>query len=107
MAVSNANKNKLNKMNRAAQDAQLGEHIQNAVFAGAVVPSAAQITGSAITVYNALATNGMYMIDVYRSGSKLALNNAYKATRTGGSLVIAVVNSGSFTANDVVNYIIG
>ena len=107
MAVSATVKAKLNKMNRAAQDAELGEYVSYGVFGGSLVPSAAQISASAVTVYNALATNGFYQYQIFRSGSPLYVANGYIPTRSGGSLTISVRNSGSFTANDVVQWLIG
>lgn len=108
MAISNTTKTKLNKMNRASADAQLGTVIQSlqSVVTGSLSVTTAQMSASAVVIYDALSTLGIQLVNISRSGSWLAMNNAFKYSRSGGSLTIMPVNSGSFNAGDVVNYLI-
>lgn len=104
MAISNTIKNKLNKMNRAAQDALLGTIIQNGQNGtGSTVVTTAQMSASAVVIYDVGATLGMYVYQVTRSGSNLN-SIGFKAARTGGSLTVMPVNTGSFVVGDVINY---
>jgi hypothetical protein len=108
MPISNVIKNKLNKMNRAAQDATLGTRVQSMGYAGSTVITTAQMSASAVIVYNALATDGVFMYQVTRSGSNTAAITGanVKHLRSGGSLTIIPTNSGSLNAGDILNYFI-
>jgi hypothetical protein len=103
MAISNAVKAKVNKMNRAAKDAQLGDRI--AGISGSAAVTTAQMSASAVIVYSALATGGGFMYQVTRSGSPLSELGFY-GLRSGGSLTVKPINSGSFTVGDVVTYLL-
>jgi len=94
-------------MNRAAKDALLGTRLQLCgVISGSVGVSTAQQTGSAVTVYDALATQGGYLFSISTNGSPLDLVAGFRAARSGGSLTIVPHASGSYTVGDAVNYII-
>lgn len=108
MAISNTTKNKLNKADRASQDALLGTRIQMMGYAGSALITTAIMSASSLTIYNALATDGIFMYELSRSGSKLTTLNGQnvKHSRSGGSLILMPVNSGSWANGDVVNYLI-
>lgn len=105
MAISNTIKNKLNKMNKAAQSAVLGTRIQNMGYGGSTVVTTAQMSASTVIIYNALANDGVFLYQVTRSGSNLN-QLGFKHLRSGGSLTIYPVNSGSFNAGDIIHYFI-
>lgn len=106
--ITNAVKNKLNKMNRAAQDAVLGTRVQSMGYGGSHVVTTAQMSASAVILYNALATDGVFMYQLTRSGSNTATINGanIKHLRSGGSLTLYPTNSGSLAVGDIVNYFI-
>lgn len=103
MAISNALKAKVNKMNRAAKDVKLGDRI--AGVSGSVAVTAAQMSASAVILYSDQALGGGFMYQVTRSGSSLSELGFY-GLRSGGSLTVRVVNSGSFAVGDVITYIL-
>ncbi len=110
MAISNTTKAKLNKMNRAAADAQLGTIIQNlsAGFvptAGSVVVGNTEISASKVTIVGASAIHG-YLVDVFRSGSFISASGIYTEV-SGSKLYVIPKTTGSWTpvAGDYVNYI--
>lgn len=107
MAISNATKTKINRMNRVAKDADLGSRLQVAgIVAGSAVVSLAQQSASAVIVYDAFATQQGQIFNITTTdGSPLALTD-YKFARSGGSLTIMPVNSGSFTVGDKITYIL-
>ncbi len=104
-AISNAQKNRLNKMNRAAQDVSLGTVLQNlqGLVSGSTAVTTAQMSASAVVLYNPQATLGFYMFQVTRGGS--TLGTVFQALRSGGSLTIVPPVSGSFLVGDKVNYL--
>ena len=108
MPISNTIKNKLNKANRANADAVLGTRVQSMGYGGSLAITTAQMSASAVVIYNALATDGVFLYQLSRSGSNTAtLNGAnVKHLRSGGSLTLIPTNSGSFAVGDIVNYFI-
>lgn len=105
-AISSTTKAKLNKMNRAAQDASLGTVLQNlqGVVSGSLAVTTAQMSASAVVAYSPQATLGGYLFQVTRGGSSLA--TIYQALRSGGSLTLVPPVSGSFLVGDKINYLI-
>ena len=103
MAISNTVKAKVNKMNRAAKDAQLGERI--AGISGSLAVTTAQMSASAIIIYSDQASGGGFMFQVTRSGSGLNQLDFF-GLRSGGSLTVNPINSGSFAVGDVVTYLL-
>ena len=105
-AISTTQKNHLNKMNRSAKDVSLGTVLQNlqGLTSGSLSVTTAQMSASAVTVYNSAATLGFYMFQVTRSGSTLA--TIFNAVRSGGSLTLVPPTTGSFLVGDKVNYLI-
>jgi len=105
-AVSNTTKNKLNRMNRAAQDASIGTVLQNlqGLTSGSLAVTLAQMSASAVVIYNPQATLGFYMYNVSRSGCPIS--TTFWEVRSGGSLTLVPPVSGSFLVGDVVNYLI-
>jgi hypothetical protein len=103
MAISNTIKAKVTKMNRAAQLAKLGERI--AGVSGSTAVTTAQMSASAVVAYNDQATGGGFLFQVARSGSSLA-QSGFFGVRSGGSLTIQPMASGSFAVGDVVTYLL-
>ena len=105
-AITTTQKNHLNKSNRASQDVALGTVLQNlqGLTSGSLSVTTAQMSASAVTVYNDRATLGFFMFQVTRSGSTLA--TIFQALRSGGSLTIVPPTTGSFLVGDKVNYLI-
>ena len=123
--LSTANQRKLNHMNRASHDVDLGLLLYTmesgsatadtnitalqlrAVTAGSTLVSSAQATASAIVINSGLGTIKGYMTQIFRSGSTLGQAYPYSVYNTAGSITILPV-SGSYVvlANDVVEYIV-
>ena len=104
--ITSTQKSHLNKMNRASKDVLLGDRINTMGYAGSAVVTLSQMSASAVTVYNALATGGVAIYSVARSGSPLYAPRDFKHTRSGGSLTISPFNSGSLNVGDVISYLI-
>lgn len=109
MAITNAQVTKLNKMNRAAQDAELGTSILNlqngAVVAGTYTMVAADATAGTKAIATGLGKNiSGFIVQIYRANVLVS-----GATTTKSSANLTVATNGTtyvVTAGDVVNYIV-
>jgi hypothetical protein len=107
MAIADAIKTKLNKMNRASQDAFLGTVIQDLQNASVVrgkytVVQADQNAGSK-TINTGVTING-FIVQVYRGG---VLEPDCKVTATTTNLKVENNSSDyAVTTGDVINYIV-
>lgn len=109
MAISDVVKSKLNKMNRAAQDALLGTVVQDLQngFAGIVKGSytviAADQTAGSKTINTGITITG-FIVQVYRAGILLS---SYKVTATTTNLKVETNGSDYVvTTGDVIKYIV-
>ena len=103
--LTTAKINKLNKSNRAAQDAALGTMVSKGVISGSLAVTSAQATASAISIDTGLNFAG-FMVQVFRSGSAISASAIY-AQPSSSSLVVLSKDAGfKITANDLVNYIV-
>jgi len=110
--ISTANKVKLNKMNRAAQNVSLGTMIQNmgTVSTGSFTVTAAQMNASLVEVPTGLASVGGFLAQGFRSGSPLNVK-AISGSVAGAivvlnSTIVTAVAGGSIVqTGDVVNYV--
>jgi len=107
--ISTATKNKLNKMNRAAQEAGLGTIVQNvaSIRTGSAVVGNTEISASKVTIVPGLSTITGYQAQVFRSGSFISASgiNAYIS---GSKLIVGarpVAGSWVLAANDYVNWL--
>lgn len=91
---------KLNRMNRAAQDAELGSRLGSS---GVYTATAADASASSITIPTSLSSVSGAIVQAYRSGSPLY---AVKESVSGTDLVITSSASGTWTivAGDVIAY---
>lgn len=98
--ISNKVKKELNRMNRAADDAQLGTVIQNLMgsigFSGSTVVTTAMMSASRVAFLNTNTTTGFDFMAL-RSGS--VLTNYGVSIWNAGSLVLNAF-SGSMLPND-------
>ena len=126
MAISDANKTKMNKMNRVAKDTLLGNVIQNlqndtstagsdiislessgSGISGSLSVSLAQESASAVEIYSPLFTKGTYLYNISASSGSNVDITGFINVRSGGSLTITPADTGgSFTQRQVINYII-
>ncbi len=113
MAISNTQRNNLNRSNRAAKEAKLGSWLQGAVISASATIGTAEKSASAVVLYDALATQSGMIFRVYTStGSPKDIvggSPVFKGVRSGGSLTISSYSnsatgggSGSFTVSDIV-----
>jgi hypothetical protein len=109
MAITAANKTKLNRMNRAAQDATLGtvvQDLQNAVAGivkGSYTAIAADQTAGYKTINTGITING-FIVQVYRADILLA---SYKVTATTTNLKVETNSTDYVMATgDVIKYIV-
>jgi len=109
MAITDTQKTKINKMNRAAQDASLGTVVQtletNAakIVKGKYVAIAADATAGSKTINTGITIAG-FIVQVYRAGILLG---SCKVTATTTNLKVETNGSDYVvTANDVINYIV-
>jgi len=109
MAISDIVKGKLNKMNRAAQDAILGTFVQDTqvalagVVRGSYTAIAADQTAGSKTINTGITIVG-FIVQVYRANILLG---SYKVTATTTNLKIET-NSTDYvvTTGDVIKYIV-
>lgn len=101
MALTSTNRTKVNKMNRAAEAANLGSRI---VVSGSHVVTSAQATASSITIQADIAAIAGEVVQVVRSGSNISAINV----ATSGSNLVITSGSATYkiTAADEVNYIV-
>lgn len=112
MAISDSVKTKLNRMNRAAQDAVLGTVVQtlqtemDAAIAGKTgthtVTSGEQTAGT-LSINTGVTITG-FIVQIYRSGKLLTAQAASAAT----TVLTVATNSTNYvvTTGDVINYIV-
>ena len=98
---------KLNRMNRAAQDAVLGTLLSGlesrSITSGSLAVSSAQSNASAVDIATGLTGVTWFDIDVYRSGS--SIQGAY-VVNSGSNLLVTNSTSASFvlTTADRINW---
>jgi hypothetical protein len=110
--LSSKVKTQLNRMNRAAQNAQLGTMLQNMapMSSGSWTVTAAQMNASLVEVPTGLTTVAGFMVQGFRSGSPLAVK-AISGSVAGAivvlnSTIVTTVTGGSVVATgDVINYV--
>ena len=108
MAITNAQRAKINKMNRASQDVSLGTIIQgltgvNLVTSGSYATVSGDATGSVINILTGTTSIKGQIVDIRRSGS--IMYNTYVDSSTGSKLKIVSTGS-AIAAGDVVNWIV-
>ena len=107
MAISALNVTQLNRMNRAAQNAQLGtaiQDLQNAIVAGTYTVVSADQTATTVSIPVGKTVNG-FVVNVLRAGKDVTNLAALSGSTT--NLVVAT-NGTSYvlTTGDVINYIV-
>jgi hypothetical protein len=116
MAITDAVKAKLNKMNKAAQTAELGTVVQTAqnnivalqtavagIVKGKYAVLAADQTAGSKTINTGITING-FIVQVYRAGILLG---GYKVTATTTNLKVETNGSDYvLTTGDIINYIV-
>lgn len=101
MALTSDQKNRVNKMNRAATAANLGSRM---VVSGSHVVTSAQATASSITIQTGVDTIKGKIVQVGRSGSNIS---AVFATTSGSNLVVTSASATyKIATSDEVNYIV-
>jgi hypothetical protein len=107
-SISTANKNRLNHMNRAAQNVNLGTMIQNmgVVSTGSWTVTAAQASASRVDIATGLASVGGFMLAARRSGSPLHLA-AYSGSVPGTLIAIKdpTVTGSAIATGDIVSFV--
>jgi hypothetical protein len=110
--MTTANKTKLNRMNKAAQNVNLGTMLQNmgAISTGSFTVTAAQMNASLVEVPTGLASVGGFIAQGLRSGSPLNIKTT--SGSVAGSFIVQNTNivttvaGGSIVqTGDVVNYV--
>jgi hypothetical protein len=121
--LSTGNVTKLNNMNRAASNVDLGTLLKTiesgsatqateigalqagAVVSGSVLVYALHTNGSAVVINSGLGSIDGYVVQIYRSGSSVY---GHYAAKTGGSITVMANASGSYLllARDSIEYIV-
>lgn len=106
MAISALNVTQINKMNRAAQNAQLGtviQNLQNAIVTGVYTVVSADQTATTVSIPVGKTVTG-FVVNILRAGKNITNLAAISGDTT--NLVVAT-NGSSYvlTAGDVINYI--
>jgi len=116
MAISNANATKINRMNRAADNVDLGTLVQslqtyvatlqtNATVSGSIAINSTHTNGSVVTINPGLGANKGYIVQLSRSGSMLTGSGVF-VTNSSGSLSVSVTGAGwVMTIGDSINWI--
>ena len=109
MAITDTIKAKLNKMNRAAQDANLGTALQTLqvndakIVRGKYTAVAADATAGSKTINTGITIAG-FIVQIYRANILLG---SYKVTATTTNLKVETNGTDyTVTAGDVINYIV-
>ena len=107
MAISALNVTQLNRMNRAAQNAQLGtaiQNLQNAIVTGKYTVVSADQTATTVSIPVGKTVNG-FVVNILRAGKDVTNLAALSGSTT--NLVVAT-NGTSYvlTTGDVINYIV-
>ena len=106
--ISTANKNRLNHMNRSAQNVNLGTMVANLGFVstGSLSVTDAQTNASRVVITTDLTSVGGFIVQRYRSGSPLELN-AVSGSVAGTIVCVRPTNiTGSVIAlGDNINYV--
>ena len=115
MAISNANAAKINKMNRASKNVNLGTVVQSLQTdttpkttvgaTGKLVVSASNSNASVVTIVTTLGSVTGYVLNINQSGSLIL--RAY-VVNTNGSLVLYGDTTASYTlkTNDIINWLV-
>jgi len=105
--ITSTQESKINKMNRAAQDASLGTMVKGFQASGSHLVSAAEASASAVVINSGLGTIHGQIVQNVRSGS-LAFTSASQIgiSNASGSLTIIGKAAGVISTNDVINYIL-
>lgn len=112
MAISNAQKTTINKMNTYSQRCALGTIVQNLqtdtatlqeMHSGSMSVTTVHTNGSVVTIPTGVETSKGFVTDFYRSGSKL-YHTAYIVT---SSCALLVYGNATYviTASDRINWI--
>jgi hypothetical protein len=109
MSLSTANKTKLNKMNRAAQDASLGTLLgtleTNMITPAAHIVTVTEANASAVVIDSGLDTISGKIVQIFRSGS-IVTSDAF-VTATGSALgIYPGAATYTVTGSDVINYLV-
>lgn len=110
MAITNAQKEILNKMCISAQSVSLGTELQatqatvEGTETGTHVVTGAEATAETLDIVTGITAISGFIVQVYRAGILLG---SYDVTATAGTLTIAN-NSTTYvlTENDVINYFV-
>ena len=107
MALSSTVIRKLNRMNRAAQDSNLGTLVgaieSKVATSGSLLVSAAQSNASAVDIATGVTGIKWFDIELYRSGSTLS---GFNVVNSGSNLLVSNVVSASFVlaTSDLINW---
>ena len=102
--ISNTTKNKLDKMNRAAQDAELGTLIQAMPLSGSHTVTDAEANASAVTIATGLTAVGFGMAQIFRSGSVVSASASnLKIMTSAGNMIVS--QGSSVVKDDVISWI--
>jgi hypothetical protein len=111
MALSSTTIRKVNRMNRAAQDAHLGTLVGNmpatGITAGSVVVSSAEAAGSRVVITTGLDVVTGFVGQDLRSGSPI-VNAKWVSGSVAGTIVVTHGVGGSaivLAANDTLSYV--
>lgn len=109
MALSISQKKKLNKMNRAAQEVQLGTMLSNLNASGSVIVGTATVTDAQVNASRIVLTTGLTSVTTFfptytRSGSYLT--PTWVSGSVAGNLIITKSTSASPMIGDVAAYIV-
>ena len=102
--ISNTTKNKLDKMNRAAQDAELGTLLQAMPLSGTHTITDAEANASSVTIDTGLTAVSAGMAQIFRSGSVVSASaSSLKVVASAENLVIS--QGSAVVKDDVINWI--
>ncbi len=102
--ISNANKAKLNKMNRAAQNVSLGNILQAAPISGSHTITDAEANASAVTIATGLTAVGFGLAQIFRSGSIVSASaSSLKITTSAGNMTIS--QGSSVIKDDLISWV--
>ena len=109
MAITTAQKNRLNKMNKAFQAVSGGTIMQNLVAGGNLTSGSysvgtAEANGSRVVITTGLSAVRGQIVQINRSGSQLTTLNPITGS-VAGTIELTLASGSKILPSDIINYI--
>lgn len=105
--ITATQRTKLNKMNRASQDVNLGTLVQGFQGSSATVVSSAQASASSVAIVTGLASVAGFIFQQSRSGSLILADSGSQlyTLNSAGTVTISSPNAGRIQTGDIIRLV--